>query len=469
MFLHDGTRWKFAVGDAARTDAEFNEADHPRAPDGKFDSGGGKFATGKGQAPNYHIAETHPSMRGRHYALSQHGFGMVARVGGPGGGQQYAATRSSPVGPIRHRVNLQPTGEWHHSSKAEDPDNRSGNYPERVIGSGKGQTSLRAHLEKEFGKSTATLTKDVVRADAVFEESDHPRDDDGKFASGGGGGSGTSTKMLAAVKTPEGKHAPAGGGSFPEHIAKLKIPPAWSNVRYADNPASPLLITGKDTKGRPVSVYSAEHHAKQAAAKFARIHELVAKLDAIKQQNEAARKEKATRDVADCLDLIIATGIRPGGEGDTGAEKQAYGATTLQGRHVRVRAGGVVTLEFIGKKGVALSIPVHDKAIAQRLLKRKEQAGSSGRLFGDVTAGKLLAHTHDMDGGGFKTKDFRTALGTTTAAKLVAARKPPTDEKSYKRAVMEVAKEVSAKLGNTPTIALQSYINPVVFASWKLT
>lgn len=37
----------------------------------------------------------------------------------------------------------------------------------------------------------------------------------------------------------------------------------------------------------------------------------------------------------------------------------------------------------------------------------------------------------------------------------------------YKRAVRAVAVEVSKVLGNTPTVVLQSYISPVVFAKWQ--
>jgi len=43
----------------------------------------------------------------------------------------------------------------------------------------------------------------------------------------------------------------------------------------------------------------------------------------------------------------------------------------------------------------------------------------------------------------------------------------PKDEKTYKKQVLEVAKVISAKLGNTPTVALQSYIAPQVFAQWR--
>ena len=295
-----------------------------------------------------------------------------------------------------------------------------------------------------------------------FKESDHPRDNDGQFTSGGAGG----RAGLKATKVVEGKRVSASGGTLPEHIAKLKIPPGWSDVQYSDNPDANLLAMGRDSKGRTVAVYSKAFAAKQAEAKYARIHELNAKFEDIRRQNDAARKDPATREAADCLDLIMQTGIRPGGEGDTGAEKQAYGATTLQGRHVRVTPTGKVSLQFVGKKGVDLNIPIDNPALAKALIRRKEKAGRTGKLF-DTTAGKLLAHTHSLDGGGFKTKDFRTFLGTSTAAKMVAAGTAPTDAKSYKRAVMEVAKAVSAKLGNTPTIALQSYINPVVFAGWR--
>jgi DNA topoisomerase-1 len=161
----------------------------------------------------------------------------------------------------------------------------------------------------------------------------------------------------------------------------------------------------------------------------------------------------------------MTTGVRPGSEGDTGAEKKAFGATTLVGDHVVVD-GDSVRLKFVGKKGVNLDIEVADKATAKMLIERKREAGSDGQLF-PINEKALLDHVHSFDGGGFKTKDFRTLLGTKTAADEVARAEAPNNQKEYKRAVMSVAKAVSARLGNTPVIALQSYINPAVFAVWR--
>lgn len=50
--------------------------------------------------------------------------------------------------------------------------------------------------------------------------------------------------------------------------------------------------------------------------------------------------------------LIMSTGIRPGSESDTGAKVKAYGATTLEGRHVVTDSEGNTRLQFVGKKGV---------------------------------------------------------------------------------------------------------------------
>ena len=160
----------------------------------------------------------------------------------------------------------------------------------------------------------------------------------------------------------------------------------------------------------------------------------------------------------------MSMGIRPDSDTDTQAKVKPYGATTLEGRHVVV-SDSEVRLRFTGKKGVALDLPVTDASVVEMLLARKRAAGEDGKLFG-VTDKALLDHVHSFDGGGFKTKDFRTLLGTRTALAEIAKMSAPTDEKAYKKAVMDVAKKVSAKLGNTPTVALQSYIAPEVFSKW---
>ena len=349
----------------------------------------------------------------------------------------------------------------------------------------------------------AYLAVSNARSDAgEFREEDHPRAADGKFGSGGGkssetkaekseksGGkhddsaksSGTKEKAekpkktsaqdtMAAVTVVDGKRRAADGGELPPHISSLTLPPAWTDVKYSTDPNADLLAIGKDSKGRPQYVYSEKFASKQAEAKFERIEELRTKFKDIHAENEINRQSSnpTTKDSADALRLIMQTGIRPGGDEDTGAKVKAYGASTLQAGHVQPNEDGTVNLRFTGKKGVSLDIPVKDPETAQMLIARKAAAeADDAPIFPRATDSTLRDLVHTYGGGGFKTKDFRTHHGTSLAYNEVSQRPVPTDEKAYKAAVMDVAKIVSKALGNTPSVALESYINPAVFAGWR--
>jgi uncharacterized protein len=307
-------------------------------------------------------------------------------------------------------------------------------------------------------------------SDTAFRESDHPRgqpDNPGQFGPGGGNGEKTKKSPIATAKTAHLTAASPDRSSWPSHIQSLKLPPAWTDVRISSNPDADLLATGRDAKGREQRVYAARFAESQQAAKFARIKALDRRIGSVTRRNEAnlRSRDPATRELAACQELIMKMGLRPGSERETGAAETAYGATTLEGRHVVAR-GKETRLVFTGKKGVKLDLPVTDPALATELRNRAAKAGRSGRLFGDVSDDRLRRYVKTL-GGDFKVKDFRTYLGTTEAARLVAVEPPPTSMAAYKRAVLNVAKTVAARLGNTPSIALKAYISPFVFAEWK--
>lgn len=238
--------------------------------------------------------------------------------------------------------------------------------------------------------------------DSDFVESEHPRDEDGKFA-----------------KNNQSK----------------KVSPTELTIEDLDD---------------------------NAKKKYERITKLKKEFKNIWKENYAA---VGNDDRAACLALIMKTGIRPGSDKDTHAKKKAYGATTLEGRHV-IEEDGKVFLRYVGKKGVDLNIPIEDKELAVMLKERKKKAGENGRIF-NTNHNKLLNYSHTLDGGVFKPKDFRTHVGTSKAIETIKRVEAPKDFKEYKKSVMLVAKEVSKKLGNTPTVALQAYIDPRVFSEWR--
>lgn len=263
-------------------------------------------------------------------------------------------------------------------------------------------------------------------------------------------------------KNKAGAFVLANGKKLPKHIPK--IPPAWTNVQVNLNHNANLYVKGVDAKGRIQSVYSPTHTAKQAAKKFTKVNELRKKKDQILNELQSDMKKPATREVSIVLALINHTGIRPGSTTNTKAAKQAYGATTLKAEHVK---DGGTRLKFTGKKGVALDIKVTDPTLVKVLAEKAKGKARGEKLF-DVDDAKLRDYTHSKDGGGFNPKDFRTAKGTEAAIAAMAGLKPPKSEAEYKKLVKKIATEVSKQLGNTPTIALQSYIDPTVFASWRI-
>jgi len=272
-----------------------------------------------------------------------------------------------------------------------------------------------------------------------------------------------------AARDPKGRIVPPRGQELPDHLKKLRLPPAWKNVHVNYHPQADLIAIGFDEKGRKQSVYSAQFSARQAAAKFQRIRELKTSKDKISQtvQQHAQSRDPQTRDSADVTRLIMATGLRPGSDKDTKAEQQAYGATTLLAGHVIVK-DKQVTLQFVGKKGVQQNVAVTDRAVAKMLTKRKKATSDpSHRLF-SITDSDLRTYVAAVAGAGFHPKDFRTLKGTETAAAIVASNSQCCqDHKTYKQHVKQVAQQVADELGNTPTVALQCYIDPTVFTKWR--
>lgn len=270
-----------------------------------------------------------------------------------------------------------------------------------------------------------------------FDEGEHPRDEKGQWTTS--------------------------GASHNARRKELKLPPAWTSVRINKNPKADLQATGIDSKGRTQYRYSAKHSEKAAAEKFGRLKEFNKELPHIREK-VAEDLKKGTleeKEAAAVLSLIDKTGFRVGSDRETGAEKDAYGASTLLARHVKID-GNEITFKFVGKEGVTIEKTLEDRQLAS-LLKPRIAAG--GRLF-DTSDAKVRDYLHSRDGD-FKVKDFRTWHGTTEALKAIRGMDAPRSDKEYERARLSVGRIVAAHLGNTPKIALESYIDPAVWSPWK--
>ena len=125
-------------------------------------------------------------------------------------------------------------------------------------------------------------------------------------------------------------------------------------------------------------------------------------------------------------------------------------------------------LEFPAKGGIDVARQVEDADVCAVLRELRRRRRDEERLFGywdgrswhDVHADDVNAYLREASGGEMTAKDFRTWHGTVEAAMELAAEGPHPSASKRKRVVAGVMRSVAELLGNTPTVARASYVDP---------
>lgn len=255
----------------------------------------------------------------------------------------------------------------------------------------------------------------------------------------------------------------------PEEIKGFKdiygkpIPPGLHEIRITTDPKHHLIASGINSSGGTTFIYASWFEEGTAAAKWARVREFAQ--DA-KKLDRGLAKEALTDDTAAAVLLMRRTGIRVGSSDEQVGSVQAFGATTLQGRHFRINEKSV-TLDFVGKEGVKQHFVIKDPDIIA-MFKAREDRQRTTRVF-DTSDKKTIAFIREKTGkDGYKNHDLRTLLANEMAANLIQKweRRPPKTKTEYRRMRKEIGTAVAAQLGNNATQALSSYINPAIFAPY---
>jgi len=179
---------------------------------------------------------------------------------------------------------------------------------------------------------------------------------------------------------------------------------------------------------------------------------------------------------------------------------KTYGITTILGKHAKVN-GNKVTLDFLGKKGVRNVVTVSDSSLARELIRRKKEGGPNRTLL-NITSSTVNAYLKRVSGRDLTAKNFRTYHGTRLGLEaLDAVGKVPSIKQStfevdmvklvstvqkkggkdltadewrdaielyvidahIKFKVNLIGEPVSKRLGNDPSMALNSYISDAIF------
>ena len=262
-----------------------------------------------------------------------------------------------------------------------------------------------------------------------------------------------------------------------QRVRDLVIPPAWKDVWVTPHENGHLQAVGTDDAGRRQYLYHPHWRSRRDAEKFDRVL-LFGK--ALSRARERVLTDLGTdgmtlsRACAVAVRLLDLGYFRIGN--DVYADQnQSFGLTTLERRHVR-RKGDRLVFCFTGKSGVEHCIEIDDTATIEALdtMRRRRGGGDrllawkDGRSWQPLDSGRVNDYVRETTGIDATAKDFRTWHATVIAAAALAETDEPGESKaSRKRAVTAAMKEVSDFLGNTPTLAKSSYVDPRVVDAYE--
>ena len=85
----------------------------------------------------------------------------------------------------------------------------------------------------------------------------------------------------------------------------------------------------------------------------------------------------------------------------------------------------------------------------------------------DVTSDEINAYLKEISGAEITAKDFRTWSATVLMAASLAEEPKPASKTARNKVVKQAYVRVSEQLGNTPTVAKNSYVDPRVVDRWE--
>jgi DNA topoisomerase I len=255
-------------------------------------------------------------------------------------------------------------------------------------------------------------------------------------------------------------------------LRDLVIPPAWKDVWISPDPRGHIQATGIDAAGRKQYLYHPQWRAKRDAAKFDHVLEVAGRLPQLRKQvaedlhTRGMPRVRVLALTAKLLDLGL---FRVGSDEYASGDEPSYGIATLRPDHARA-VNGCVVFEYVAKGGLERKQTVGDPETCKVLNTLRRQRRDAERLFAfkdgaqwrDVHSDDINGYLREASGGEMTAKDFRTWHGTVLAAVELAGTGPRKSVTGRRRAVSAAMRAVADQLGNTPTVARNSYVDPRV-------
>ena len=258
-----------------------------------------------------------------------------------------------------------------------------------------------------------------------------------------------------------------------DRIQRLRIPPAWREVRIAASATASVQAWGFDARGRRQYRYHDRAVERGQLRKYHRVRRMGHDLPEIRRRvarDFGARDLTRTAVAAAAVRLIGEAFFRVGNERYE-RDNGTFGLTTLRKSHVTVR-GERVEFQYRGKGSIRQRQVIFDRRLARFIGRLMKTPGSrlfryrDGKRWVDLSAHELNEYLRSLAMSRYTAKDFRTWGGTLRMATVLGDLGPGANAREAARNVALAARLVAAELGNTPAICRASYVHPLVIARY---
>ena len=278
-----------------------------------------------------------------------------------------------------------------------------------------------------------------------------------------------------------------------KRFAALEVQPNWTDVWLSTNEKTHIQVLAKNALHETVAIYHNSWSAGASVAKFKRVQSFGPFVTSIRNQLNEVIQDKSLNisskeKVEATAYLLLMSGRIRVGDIKYLQKNGTSGVTTLQKNQVYIDHEGRLFLRYIGKSGnknsskpTITTLEITDALLKASLTELKNsntrdprllvyQNRANSQTLSPLSAsslnGKLKNLVSRLDTAGktdgvFSVKDFRTWAATVkTVEELIRAGPPPTELPKKDFIFMQVSKNVSRLLNNTPAVARQDYIDP---------
>jgi DNA topoisomerase-1 len=258
-----------------------------------------------------------------------------------------------------------------------------------------------------------------------------------------------------------------------ERVRALAIPPAWEDVWICTDPWGHLQATGVDAAGRKQYLYHPHWRERRDREKFERMLRFGHALPTLRRRvSRDLRGGEPTREaLLACSVRLLDVGLFRVGSEQYADEDHGVGLATVRRDHISVR-GETIVFDYPAKGGIQRVQEITDPLTGELVRTLRRRRGGPPELLAYRERGRWHGlRSSDINdylkagiGDEFSAKDFRTWNASVVAAVSVAADRASAGTKTARKRVVDRAvRGVSEMLGNTPTVARRSYIDPRVF------